>query len=353
MGLISFDLPFLPEDSYLELLLEHQNRVRHLYFGLGLPDFPDARPWQCDSAVPWEAFCEKLALFPRIRRNALLNGRISDARVYLDAASLAPLIRTLEHLVERDLLQGVVFADLYLAQALADTAPGLCAALAASPSVNCQIDSLEKAIAWLDRLEELGFQPAGLLVPDRRLNRSLSELRTFALQLRGLYPQLEIYLLANEGCLYQCPYRRAHEVLIAGCRDREERFRALGKLHTVRGCARRFYEAPWELLKSPFIRPEDLPAYEGIVDGVKLCGRTLGAEHLARIVRAYCAGRWEGNLIELLDASEALAEIFTLPNLCIPADFLNHTGRCDKRCNGCGYCQELVRKLMTRTCGIK
>ena len=208
-------------------------------------------------------------------------------------------------------------------------------------------------MAWLERLPELGFQPAGLLIPDRSLNRSLHRLQAVAQQLRTTYPQLEIYLLANEGCLYQCPYRRAHEVLIAGCRDREERFRALGKLHSVRGCARRFFEAPWELLKSPCIRPEDLPAYEGIADGIKVCGRTLGAGQLSRIVRAYCAGSWEGNLIELLDASEGLAEVFSLPNQRIPRDFLEHAGTCDKRCAACGYCPDLARRLMSRSCGIR
>lgn len=348
-----FDLPFLPDDGYLELLLAHQARVRHLYFGIGLPDFPDARPWQQSPADSWDSFCEKLALFPLTRRQALLNGRILDPRVYLDDAALQDLVRVLDALAERELLQGLVIADLYLAQALADTAPGLCAALSASPSVNCRIDSAETAALWLDRLAEMGFQPASLLVPDPWLNRSLGLLQQLADALRGPYPDLEIYLLANEGCLYRCPFSRAHEVLIAGCREQDERFCALGKLHNVRGCARRFYEAPWELLKSPFIRPEDLGQYAQSAHGVKLCGRTLEPAHLARIARAYFSGAWKGNLIDLLDAPEALAGVFVLPNQEIPADFITHTGYCKKRCADCGYCVAVAEKLIRKRTAIR
>ncbi len=284
MAPLCFDLPFITDDAYLDLLLEHEDRVGHLYFGLGLPDFPDARPWQQSPAGSLEELCEKLALFPNTRRQVLLNGRITDPRVYLEKEALKPLLSTLEILVARGLVQGLVLSDLYLAQTLTDAEPELCAALSASPSINCRIDAAEKAVSWLDRLVDMGFQPATLLILDRWLNRSLKKLAELTQKLRGPYPVVEICLLANEGCLYRCPLRQAHEVLIGSCRDNEERFQDLGRLHSVRGCARRFFEYPWELLKSPFIRPEDLSSYEG-AGGLH---QALRPDSRHRTSHAYC-----------------------------------------------------------------
>jgi collagenase-like PrtC family protease len=101
---------------------------------------------------------------------------------------------------------------------------------------------------------------------------------------------------------------------------------------------------PDELFKSPFIRPEDMEHYEGIVEVIKLCGRTIGPAFLQRVVHAYANRRYEGNLLDLMDTMEWLAKRLYVANEKLPADFFARLAGCDKNCRACSYCRELLNK---------
>jgi collagenase-like PrtC family protease len=164
-------------------------------------------------------------------------------------------------------------------------------------------------------------------------------------------PEAGLVLLANEGCLERCPFRPAHESHI-GLGRMEAGDEASGaegfRLARELGCGRRFHDHPEELLKSPFIRPEDAGLYEEHVDGLKLCGRTRGPQALRDIVAAYLRGRWEGNLLELCDSMEGLAQRLDLPNEGLPEDFGQTVTGCHSDCAACGYCAELAWRLVQR-----
>ncbi|MCP4667788.1 MAG: hypothetical protein GY849_15650, partial [Deltaproteobacteria bacterium] len=69
-----------------------------------------------------------------------------------------------------------------------------------------------------------------------------------------------------------------------------------------------------ELIKSRWIRPEDVGAYESIgIDCLKLVERFRGTESLIRIVEAYEQRRYPGNLAELLTLPQEGA--YMKPNL--------------------------------------
>ena len=66
-------------------------------------------------------------------------------------------------------------------------------------------------------------------------------------------------------------------------------------------CSGRLLTEPVELLRSPFIRPEDLHVYDELgMDIIKLADRTESAETLMQTARAYAAERYEGNLFQLI-----------------------------------------------------
>lgn len=340
----AFDLPFLPDEAYLAFLAAHQERIHSLHFSLFDQAIPDAR--HAAGALPAERLAELLGRAPGPNKYALLNSRFHTPNLYT-GKGLKPLLQRLEILLSTDTLQGILFADLFLLQALSDASPELARALEAVPSVNCVVNTLDSALALLDVVDKTRFKPPRKLLLDRNLNRRLPELRALAHALRAEVPGLALALMANEGCLYECPYKLAHDALIAAQRARPE-FGDVGVPVRELGCGRLFHREPERLLQSPFIRPEDLDMYADIADIAKLCGRTQGAAVMTKIVSAYLAGEHAGNLLELMDAMEQAAGGLELPNAALPADFCATVANCDKRCARCGYCRELCESLLIR-----
>ena len=164
-----------------------------------------------------------------------------------------------------------------------------------------------------------------------------------AQQLRDLQPGIRIELLANEGCLPHCPCKLSHDAYIALAnldgRDLTH------DLNCRAGCIRLLEEQPHRLLQSPFIRPEDVDLYLYHVDTIKLCGRTLGAGFLENVITAYRRRRYDGNLLDLLDATAWLAERLYVDNRMLSFDFAAMLAQCDNRCDQCGFCRELFTAI--------
>ena len=94
-----------------------------------------------------------------------------------------------------------------------------------------------------------------------------------------------------------------------------------------------------------FIRPEDLPLYEPYFDAVKLATRTN--RNPVAVLEAYLAGRFSGNLPELLEPNHA--ERFypaVIENGRLPADFGRTVLHCSKNCAECGYCAAALEQSL-------
>jgi collagenase-like PrtC family protease len=205
------------------------------------------------------------------------------------------------------------------------------------------LDSFAKVEAQLASIRETGFRTPAKIILDRSLNRDLDRLAALAQQLRDLQPGIRIELLANEGCLPYCPCKLSHDAYIALAnldgRDLTH------DLNCRAGCIRLLEEQPHRLLQSPFIRPEDVDLYLYHVDTIKLCGRTLGARFLENVITAYRRRRYDGNLLDLLDATAWLAERLYVDNRMLSFDFAAMLAQCDNRCDQCGFCRELFTAI--------
>ena len=104
-------------------------------------------------------------------------------------------------------------------------------------------------------------------------------------------------------------------------------------------------EKPVRMLQSPFIRPEDMELYLYHVDTIKICGRTLGSAFLKQTLTAYLDRRYDGNLLDLLDALHWLAPSLYLDNTLLSFDFANMLSMCDNQCSTCGFCEELFHTI--------
>ena len=111
------------------------------------------------------------------------------------------------------------------------------------------------------------------------------------------------------------------------------------------GCIRLLSKHPEELFKSPFIRPEDQELYARYADVLKICGRTLGPDFLQNTISAYIEGRFEGNLLALLDTQDWQVDRHSIANDKSPDDFFEQLTTCGYTCETCGYCKTLFNDV--------
>lgn len=337
-----FEVPFVPDPAYAALLAAHGEAIAAVYFRLG-PDTPDGRLPGVGDASPQE-LAEGLRALPHVPRLGLLNAAFHAPEV-LAGDGLRDLVLLLEGYLAAGAITGIVYADHYLLTALSDEAPDVAGALCAFPSINFRLDRFERLAAILDAVADTRFRFPDAVILDRDLNRDTARLSALAGEARRVWPGLQIGLMANEGCLFACPFKTPHDAYIA--LSRLASCPAGPDMHREIGCLRSFYEHPGRLLASPFIRPEDVRHVEGLADFLKICGRTRPAAELTAIVRAYLEGSFGGNLPWLLDTQEILSGRLMLPNNELPEDFFASTDGCSHRCRECGYCGELAGRLLT------
>lgn len=335
MAHLALEVPFLPDPAYRRLLEENAHRLAAVNFAL--PILADAR-----CAGPRSSVKEMAAGLVRLQgpsRYLLLNARVHDPALY-DPEHLAQRFwEPMRPLLDAGVVEGIVWADAYLLQALGEAAPNSAARLEAVPSINLMPDRIERIAALMDQVTAAGFAPPAKLVLDRGLNRRPKALSRTVEACRIHFPQTKVGLLVNEGCLPDCPFKLTHDTQIA--------MTHLGlstdtfRLNRDLGCLRRLAEAPWRIYRSPFLRPEDLSSVAETVDFAKLSGRTLGPAFLTRAVKAYLAGAFDGNLFDLLDAPSEMAHRVWIDNGRLPADLAARMGACPPVCGDCDWCRRL------------
>ena len=160
----------------------------------------------------------------------------------------------------------------------------------------------------------------------------------------------KLCMLANSGCLRNCPWQTFHDNMIAHSD-------AAMKTENVKGwnphlCWTLYRDRKnfAEILKATWVRPEDLGRYEGLVDVVKLATRQHANPGM--VISAYERGTFEGNLLDLFEPgfSPAFYPEF-IDNAEFPADWFDRTSACIRDCENCGYCESVlstvVRSLVT------
>jgi hypothetical protein len=333
-----FDVPFLPDEDYVRFLTRQRKHLSSVYFSLLRPEIKDARhrlkKLKPDDLIP------ALKSMPGVPKFALLNSRVHPPGDYLDPAKVEGAADILRRFKESDVLDGIVFADAYYLKALSEVAPTSVQGLQAVPSINFMIDTPDKLHAVLDLISSAApFRPPVKVFLDRSLNRDWNRLKKVLQWCRREEPQLKIGLLANEGCLYQCPFKLAHDCLIA-CSHMDMRVDTFN-INQAFGCVQILRKNPAGIFQSPFIRPEDVGRYDDLIDMLKICGRTLGAGFLARAFQAYIDGKYRGNLLDLLDASNWMADEVYLANDQLPPDFIERMAGCPRDCRRCDACRKM------------
>ena len=202
-------------------------------------------------------------------------------------------------------------------------------------SVLGDIDCVQRAVL---------FAKAGatVITPDVNINRDLELLREIK-QVTGL----ELKLMVNEGCLYKCPFRKFHFNYIS---HKSKELGKVGEQCFFYNCLPVIREDNTQLLKSGWIRPEDISKYDGISKFFKIVGRVCASTMVIRATNAYMQQAWDGDILDLMSGPINLFAVGYggyIGNKELDAShFFEKVTSCNRKCSSCDYCPALIKKLI-------
>jgi collagenase-like PrtC family protease len=202
-------------------------------------------------------------------------------------------------------------------------------------SVLGDIDCVQRAVLFA----EAG---ANVMTTDVNINRNLDLLK----EIKAI-TQMEIKLMVNEGCLYKCPFRKFHFNYIS--HKSKELGEVTGQCFFY-NCLPVINKDHAQLLYSGWIRPEDTSKYDGISNYFKIVGRSCTSAMLIRATNAYMREKWKGDLLDLISGPLNLFAVGHGGYLCNEelgaSGFFEKVTACDGKCHQCGYCSNLIDKLL-------
>jgi collagenase-like PrtC family protease len=231
--------------------------------------------------------------------------------------------------------EGIVVTNPYIIEMAKRRYPELRVSL--SSLVN--LDSVDKGLFY----EALGVD--AIYLPEY-VNRNFRLLRALRRRLT-----CELVPILNLGCLVHCPVRDYHANFVSHASECLDRGCYLD--YSLAKCTQIKSTSPVELVKAPWIRPEDLSRYEEMgFTHFKLAGREKGGEWILRAVAAYAGRKYLGKLNDLVigfDGIEPFGDFpVSLDNRRLDGfiDFFNHKD-CRLGCDGCNHCGEWLERAVS------
>lgn len=156
--------------------------------------------------------------------------------------------------------------------------------------VYARVDGVEKARFWE------GEGADCITLESLSVNR---DFRILAALRRAV--DLELQLIVNANCRLFCPLSGQHMVNLSHASQKGHPTRGFMIDWCVMRCSYEKLKDPAQYLRSEFIRPEDLGMYRELgYDSFKILERGAPTQVLLRRVKAYAEGRYEGNLLDLI-----------------------------------------------------
>ncbi len=176
----------------------------------------------------------------------------------------------------------------------------------------------------------------------------------------------DIILLANNLCLYQCPYEYYHH---DGLGHASQSYNPVEGCYvdycTIRCTLDRLRDMS-QNIKGRWIRPEDLHLYEEIgIEMFKISGRAMPTERILRAATAYSSRHYDGNLHDILNVLTPKIGFIkpgppgTQTHVLAPPPELHIDNRelegfvdffgkqnCLSECGHCDYCQKTADRVI-------
>lgn len=209
-------------------------------------------------------------------------------------------------------------------------------------STIAEVASAEDARRWLD-LGVDGFNLSTSINRDFRILRDMYEL-----------PKSVSTILANEACLWRCPWRRECYNLSSHNSDRSEELFAH---YPFSRCTEVRLADPAEWIRSRLVLPQWMKFYQEHtgINWFKIAFRTHPIEVALPILKAYMDEQWGGNLLFLWPTIAQLGHTKepkditnisakTLDDMGVLDYFIHSGSHCKElSCDACGYCDKIYK----------
>ena len=319
-------------ELFSDIIADYQTSIAEVYFAF--PGFASGRP--DDGVIQDDTVDQILYELNRFRQmdiklDLLLNGNCYG-ELAVSEQFKKNIYKLIDYLGDQELLPEIVTTTSpFVAKMIKAAYPSI----ELRASVNMRIDSLLALEYLADVFDSFYLR--------RDLQRDLSTVERFAVWSRMHGKKL--CLLANSGCLRNCPYQTFHDNLVA--HDSGVR-----KLNNVKNfmphlCWERYktQHDVTDFLRSSWLRPEDVKKYASYTDLMKLATRQHSNPRM--VISSYCRGDFDGNMLDLTEP--CFSEVFApqiLDNKLL--DNIELPGLCAINCNHCGKCDVIAQKAMRK-----
>ena len=275
--------------NFLDCIAEYRSQIQEVYFSWG--DFANGRNNQNeqDGYTPWEsldlqrnalATLSKLGVPLNILFNANCYGQDSLSRAFFHKIGT-----TIDDISTHYGLHSVTTTSPIIAKFIKQNFEEL----EVRASVNMEIGTIQGMDYLADYFDSYYMK--------RELNRDFEAIKKLSGWCKSNNKKL--YLLANSGCLNHCSAHNFHDNLVA----HETEIAKMDNAYQFHGMCHEYLkkEEHYRSLieDTNYIRPEDIQKYEPWFEAAKLATRVH--KNPSSIVRAYCRGRYSGNILELLE----------------------------------------------------
>jgi len=327
MNNYKFSIGYNQEKSFLPLLKKYKENIDSVYFPA--PQFlaktgryitqKDDYP---DQVISLLSECRNSKISSLLLINAICDGQIGLTKNYTN--KIIAFIRVLKPLG----LTGVTLANPLHMLRIKKEFPDL----VVESSVNCFVNTLEHA----QYLKEYGVD---VITIDRDINRNIKLIEKIKL-LTGL----KIKMILNEGCLKNCPLRMWHFNYLS---HSDSHFADTIQQELLeKYCLKTYLKKPHLFLKTPFIPPDKLYRYRGVVDYFKLSTRALTTKKIEHCLISYCNQRFSGNLLDILDGPALSNLKFVNYGTLKKAGYFEKMLKCNDMCQQCNFCKRLAKKAI-------
>jgi len=226
---------------------------------------------------------------------------------------------------------------------------------------NSKLEIELSTVYHMTSIRQLDILLAGKL-PITKVCVNLMKNRDFrflhALQIYAKSKNVDIELMANEMCNYECIYRAScYNLHTHNIHDPKDRF----SNYPMGRCIQLRDSNLVEWLKARFILPQWLEFYETEfgINHFKITGRTGTTDYITWVVQQYMQKFYHGNTIQLwwqlenigTPQEEHIKAKNYIPAEKIDIDFLKHVGYwgCERACNNtCTYCEDYLNKILKK-----
>ena len=157
-------------------------------------------------------------------------------------------------------------------------------------STQADVDMLEKGKYW----EALGADL--ITLSHTGLNRNFREIQRITENCK-----CDTQLIVNTFCKRGCPFVTMHGNFSAHASHSWEKTNRYNMDYYFTSCVGKEFCNPLTLIKSNWIRPQDLKLYEQLgIKRFKITERGMKSEYIAKIIEAYRNGTYEGNFFDIV-----------------------------------------------------